>query len=331
MYHRINLLTKNTLILRLIKLPLFIISNLGIYFIWNSFIFIFYIKNLKPTIVHINNGGFPASEVCNQLAIILKIFFPSVKIIYQVNSAPSTNSNIYVKKINGAVNYFITHSESNRSKLINIGMSAEKVKAFPSFFNDDFSDDLQLFDKSKFNIVSVGFLEKRKGHKLLIQALNHIKDLNSELYSQIHIHIIGSGEEYDNLVKCLMENKLESKVTLWGKRNDYLYFIKFCDVFVLPSIYDEDLPLVLLSAMKYSKKVISTKLAGIGEILNNRLDALLVDVTNNNISNNLGLAINEIYTNTELGKNLSVNIRKTYDLHFSELVYFNNINNLYIN
>jgi glycosyltransferase involved in cell wall biosynthesis len=330
-FHKINILIKNKFLRKLLKSPLYIISNCGIYFFWNTIVFIFFIKKNRPSIVHINNGGFPASEVCNQLAIVLKLLFPSIKIIYQINSSPSKNSTNFAKIINWSVNYFITHSESNRLKLLKIGMYDFKVKSFPSFFDDEFPADLKVLDSTKYNIVAVGFLEKRKGHIYLIQALNHIKFFNLDLFNKLHLHIIGSGEELQNLLKFIDENNLHTKVTLWGMRSDYLYFIKFSDIFVLPSIYDEDLPLVLLSAMKYNRKIITTKLAGIGEILTNGVDALLVDIDLSNISFNLCNGIVEAFVNDTLSHNLSINIKKTYDSIFNENIYFNNLDNLYMN
>jgi glycosyltransferase involved in cell wall biosynthesis len=330
-FHKINLYIKNKFFQKLFKSPFYIISNCGFYFFWNAIVLIYFIKKTKPSIVHINNGGFPASEVCNQLAIILKLFFPSIKIIFQVNGYASKNSKYFAKIINWSVSYFITHSEFNRLRLLKIGMSDFKVKSFPSFFDDECPADLKILNSSKYNIATVGFLEKRKGHIYLIQALNKIKIFNFDLYNMIHLHIIGSGEEYQNLLNYIEENNLHTKVTLWGMRSDYLYFIKFSDVFVLPSIYDEDLPLVLLSAMKYNKKIISTKLAGIGEILSNGVDALLVDIDLSNISYNLGIAIVESFTNYTLSHNLAINIKNTYDTIFSEKIYFNNLDNLYMN
>jgi glycosyltransferase involved in cell wall biosynthesis len=330
LFHKINLFIKNNIFRKLLKLPFIIISNFGFYFFWNTIIFIYYIRKIKPSIVHINNGGFPASEVCNQLALILKLLFPSIKTVYQVNSSPSKNSVFLVKIINWSVNYFITHSESNRLKLLKIGMSDFKVKSFPSFFDDDSPKNLMLLDSSKFNVVSVGFLEKRKGHFYLIQSLNHIKNLNLDLYKKLHLHIIGFGVEYLYLSKYINENNLNSKVTLWGLRSDYLYFIKHSDVFVLPSIFDEDLPLVLISAMKYNKIIISTKIAGIGEILSNGFDSLLVDVDLSTISFNLGNAIVESYVNSNLMEILTKNNKCTYDSIFSEKMYFNNLDKLYI-
>lgn len=328
-FHKINLKVKNRLFRRLLKSPLFIISNCGIYFFWNAIVFICFIKKTKPAIFHINNGGFPASEVCNQLAFLLKIFFPRVKVIYQVNSSPSTNSKIIVKIVDWTVKYFITHSESNRLKLLNIGINDVKLKFFPSFFDDEFYIDLKLIDYSKFNIVSVGYLEKRKGHIFLIESINHIKKFNKELYNNIHLHIVGSGEEYEYLSNYINLNKLETNVTLWGNRNDYLYFIKFCDVFVLPSISNEDLPLVLLSAMKYEKCIVSTNFAGMREILTHQYDCYLVEPHVEKLVAELCEALYFLLENPLVRAKYSEKIRLTYIRNFSKEKYFNNMKELY--
>ena len=329
LYHGINSIITNRFLRKITKIPFFLLSLSGIYVIWNSISFILFIYKHKPRIVHINNGGFPASEVCNQLAIVIKLFFPRIKVVYQVNSSPVKSSIALIKLMNKSVDYFVTHSNSNRLKLVEIGIIDKKICSFPSYFNDQFKEDLQLMKATKFNIVSVGFLEKRKGHYYLIGAINKLKEYNSLLFDNIQLHIIGSGNQYDILSKLIIDSNLQDKVTLWGSRSDYLYFINFADVFVLPSLYDEDLPLVLLSSMKCGKVIIASNIAGVGELLTNMEDSILIEPIIDNMSENLAFTLNNIFNDTGLQAKLKSNVLSTYNMRFSEDAYFNNLNSIF--
>lgn len=329
LYHLINSIIKNRFLRKITKFPFFLMSLSGIYVIWNSISFILFIYKRKPRIVHINNGGFPASEVCNQLAIVIKLFFPSITVVYQVNSYPVKSSKALIKLMNKSVDYFVTHSKSNRLKLVEIGIIDKKICSFPSYFNDQFEEDLQLMKATKFNIVSVGFLEKRKGHYYLIGAINKLKDYNPLLFDNIQLHIIGSGNQYDILSKLIIDSNLQDKVTLWGSRSDYLYFINYADVFVLPSLYDEDLPLVLLSSMKCGKVIIASNIAGVGELLTNMEDSILIEPIIDNMSENLAFTLNNIFNDTSLQAKLKSNVLSTYNMRFSEDAYFKNLNSIF--
>lgn len=328
-YNIINSFVKNSVIRKIAKIPFFLVSLSGFFILWNSILLLIFIYKNKPNILHINNGGFPASEVCNQLAILINLFFPKVKVIYQVNSYPGECSKIFTKLINKSVDYFVTHSISNSLKLGDLGISRHKISSFPSYFNDQFDKDLHLMKSNKFNVVSVGFLEKRKGHYYLISAINDLKCINPVLFDIIQLHIIGSGNQKDILTNLIIDYNLQDKVTLWGSRSDYLYFISFADVFVLPSLYDEDLPLVLLSAMKYGRAIIASKLAGVGEVLVNLEDSILIEPKIEFISQNLALSLDNIFMDTNLQVKLKSNVLSTYNKRFSEVAYFNNLNSLY--
>ncbi len=332
-FHIINVNFKNKIVKKVFKIPFYILSVIGIYLFWNFFVLLIFINIKKPDIVHINNGGFPASDACNHFVFLLSLF-PKIKLIYQVNSNPSKSNKYLIKIINSRVNYFLTHSKSNSSKLIEVGFSTNKVKSFYSYFHDNI-----IYENSKikndfsthFNIVTVGFLEKRKGHSYLINSFQILKNIRNDIYKNTHLHIIGSGEQYDYLNGIIKEYNLKDNITLWGARKDYLDFIINSDVFVLSSITDEDLPLVLLSAMQNGKCILATKVAGINEVLKDGHNSILLEVDTASLALKFCNSIIELYENKSVRNFMANNVLEHFSNTFSAEVYFKNLNSLYSN
>ncbi|MEP6681994.1 MAG: hypothetical protein ABJA35_01995, partial [Parafilimonas sp.] len=97
----------------IIKLPFWILQTAGVYFLFNFLYFVFFIKKIKPQIIHVNNGGYPGARSCNHFVFAAR-FSNINSIIYQVNNiAFSTKNFFYItrdKLINKYVKYFITAS-----------------------------------------------------------------------------------------------------------------------------------------------------------------------------------------------------------------------------
>jgi|688.fasta_scaffold99976_3 glycosyltransferase involved in cell wall biosynthesis len=333
LYHNINVNFKNQFNKKILKIPFHLLSLTGLYFFWNFFVFLVFVLIKKPNIIHINNGGFPASDACNHFVFLLT-FFPEIKLVYQINSTPSKANKIFIKIINRRVDYFLTHSKFNSSLLIRLGFSRNKVKSFFSYFNDTSISNKNIFKEdfaSCFNIVAVGFLEKRKGHSYLIKSFQILKKHRNDIYKKFHLHIIGSGEQYECLNELIQLHNLEDSISLWGARKDYIDFIIHSDVFVLSSISDEDMPLVLLSAMQYGKCILATKVAGINDVLKGGYNSILLDVDTATLASNLCKSLIELYENGSVRDFMSKNIKESFSKTFSAEVYFNNLNSLYCN
>jgi glycosyltransferase involved in cell wall biosynthesis len=130
-----------------------------------------------------------------------------------------------------------------------------------------FSEPLLMKKK----IVSVGRLVPQKNHTLLIKAfavfLKTHKDYN--------LHIYGIGNILDELKLVARENNVEEFVHFEGFCEDVHERIKDAEQFVFSSNY-EGMPNALMEAMMMGLPCISTNCSGIGEIICNEIDGLLV-------------------------------------------------------
>jgi glycosyltransferase involved in cell wall biosynthesis len=334
-FNKINLKLNNKPLRRLIKLPFFLIEMTGLYAIWNIIYFFIYLLILKPDVVHINNGGYPAAKACNQLALILNLF-PSIKVIYQVNNKAIEKTNFISRNkdkwISRNISFFLTHSLENKIALIKRGFKETNVTNFPSYFNETIlSSNLKPIDirKGRFTLSMVGFLSFRKGQLFLLEALLEIKRLDYSVYCDIQLNFVGDGENKFILEDFIKKNNLTENVKLWGNRPDYIQFIKECDLYMLTSVEGEDLPLVLLTAMQYNRCIIASDFAGISEMLTHQFDAFLVKPNLSTIARDIANAIIYLYKNPEIRDAFSKNVAQTFIENLGEEKYAKNLLKLY--
>lgn len=332
-FYKIDVKFKNKGIRYLLKSPLYFLELISIYKIYNYIYLFCFMQLTKPTVLHINNGGYPAAKACNLLAIIAS-YFKKTRVIYQVNGkAVETKQeklNHFDTKINNAVDVFLTHSTQNKEALIERGFNESKVTSIPSYFEETIvQSDVDYPKKNEISLCVVGFLSVRKGQMYLLKALLLIKEKKEQVFSKLHLNLIGGGSEYFALNNFIIENNLEETVTLWGERSDYIQFIKQSDIFIIPSVSGEDLPLVLITAMQNQKCIIASKFAGIGEHIKDGYNGLLVLPDTSTIAAQLADAIIKVCTDNELKGKLEHNVLETFNTNFGEPKYINNLLHLY--
>nr|WP_314069913.1 glycosyltransferase [uncultured Campylobacter sp.] len=134
----------------------------------------------------------------------------------------------------------------------------------------------------KFSIVAVGRLDKIKGFDLLIRAA-------SELKFDFELKIYGQGGERQNLQNLIDSLKLQDHVRLCGFCDDVAAALSSAHLHVISS-RKEGFPVILIEGIFYSPVLISTRVGGIPEILD---EEFLYNVEN------LSDKIYEIYTEYE--------------------------------
>lgn len=119
-------------------------------------------------------------------------------------------------------------------------------------------------------LISVGRLVAFKGFDILLEACAKLRDAGVEFTCTI----IGDGPLRESLRTKASELELMEAVDLAGERSeqDVLAALRDCDIFVLAATTDERgasdvFPTVIAEAMACAKPVVSTRLAGIPELV----------------------------------------------------------------
>ena len=339
LFHKINMFKINNFIRKIIKAPFFILEKFKIYFLWNLLVLMYLLLKAKPTLIHINNGGYPAAKNCNTLVVANYLTINS-KIVYQVNNQALEISGfferIYDKFINKNVNNFINASNKAKQQLIekrnfdpnkiivvNNCVPLPKLK----FSREYLCNELNISENS-FLIVQIAFLSERKGQRYLIDALSVLFEKNLLSRDKVFCALVGNGEDEDFLKKHISDLGLNSNVFLLGYRNNNEDYISSSDLFVLPSIRDEDMPLVLLSALGYGKTIIATDFAGISQVIDSNVNGVLIQNNLETLTDNLSNEIYRLYKDETLRAKLGNNAKETY-VNYSPEKYGLNLKRIY--
>ena len=127
------------------------------------------------------------------------------------------------------------------------------------------------FIKNKRVILSVGRLTKQKNFSYLINEFSDFLKVNDNFI----LLILGEGEEKKNLNKLIESKRLEEKVFLLGFKKDVYSFMRYSEIFVLSSLWEE-VGFVMVEAAICNSYIISSDCPnGPKEFLNNGKNGIL--------------------------------------------------------
>ena len=142
--------------------------------------------------------------------------------------------------------------------------------------------------KHEKNIITVGRLNKEKGHAVLIEAFSKLKNKNWTL------DIVGHGPERVALEKQVSNLRIKDRVCFHGHKKDFKDLLGAASIFVLPSFY-EGFPNALIEAMSVPLACVSSDcVAGPREIINHGENGFLFETGN---SDELSVILDELIAN----------------------------------
>ncbi|MBW4475837.1 MAG: glycosyltransferase [Tolypothrix brevis GSE-NOS-MK-07-07A] len=144
----------------------------------------------------------------------------------------------------------------------------------------------QLRDKYGINqehlvISIIGTTCQRKGQHIFIEAIKELEKLCNDKFGNISCLIVGArnttyiDSNYLELLKGQIKDLSLNNVSIYFETKDVYDFYALSDIFVCAS-FEESFPRVLLEAMAFELKIISTDVFGIPEIINDRGEGYLV-------------------------------------------------------
>ncbi|MGI6271607.1 MAG: glycosyltransferase [Anaerohalosphaeraceae bacterium] len=113
-----------------------------------------------------------------------------------------------------------------------------------------------------------------KGHCHLIRALAQVR----KSIPHVHLVLAGTGELEQAVRDQVRGEKLSDCVHFLGYRRDVPRIMRALDLFILPSVDSEGMPLVLLEAMASGTPCVATRLSGIPEVIDSDEVGRLVPV-----------------------------------------------------
>jgi glycosyltransferase involved in cell wall biosynthesis len=123
-------------------------------------------------------------------------------------------------------------------------------------------------------ILAVGNLEKHKGHRVLLEALDLLRARGLATPWRLIIAGGRGGPEHESLVSYIRDHHMNDRVHIATGRADIPDLLALADIYAMPSIV-EGLPMALLEAMVAGKAIVASKTAGIPEAIVDGREGLL--------------------------------------------------------
>ena len=223
------------------------------------------------------------------------------------------NKNIYQN-----IDCIVTPSDFVKNK---IQQNNEKIKKIVTIHNFIDMDKFKNYEvENEGYAIFSGRLSIEKGILNAVKAFKDIK--NGKLY------IAGNGPEKENIEKYIQENKLQDRIKLLGflSQNELKKYLRKSTCLILPSIWYENCPYSIIEAFAIGKPVISTRIGGIPELVEENVNGYLYDY--NNIEE-LTKILNEIFNDNDKTKQLGENAKKDAINKYSKDAYYNKLIKVY--
>lgn len=206
-----------------------------------------------------------------------------VPLVYHVHSPTSRDS---TRGMANRVNAWIERaSVSGAAKLICVSQSLGRhmlAQGFPQSRIAVVPNGVPAVDfvppratpSGEWTIGTVALFRQRKGTEVLIDALAILR----EQHLPARLRCVGGFEtaEYENeLKRSVAQHKLEKFVDWTGFTRDVNGELNRMDLFALPSLFGEGLPMVVLEAMATGVPVVATDVEGVPEAIRDGLDGVI--------------------------------------------------------
>lgn len=225
----------------------------------------------------------------------------------------------YSKKMPGLFNSFnqiICVSNDARNSFISFLHNYNDIskKTFISYNLIDTERIDRLKDEAcnKYDICSVGRLDKCKGFDIAIKALKILHDKGMNLTWAV----CGGGNDEERLLQLIAENHLEDSFFLLGSQDNPYKYINHSTIYVQTSLH-EGYCLALQEARYLFKPIITTGFSGALEQIIDGETGLIVEATPEAISRSIEQLINNSELQSTLINNLHNNRADTISYNAS--------------
>jgi glycosyltransferase involved in cell wall biosynthesis len=205
---------------------------------------------------------------------------------------------------------FITPSNFMRNKLIEFGMSPQKLVHIPNFVEPE---KFQVSDESEEYFVYVGRLVPIKGLITLLQAMKKVK-------TSMRLLLLGDGPQRDILEQVSEESGLHNVYFLGQLEfQELIRVVSLAKFNILPSEVYENCPMSVLESMAMGKPVIGSNIGGIPELISDGVDGLLFETGN---SDHLAEKINWMIDHPKSCSDMGITARRKIEQFYNPEIHY---------
>jgi len=206
-----------------------------------------------------------------------------VPLVYHVHSPASRDSthrwrnrvNATLERISlcGAAG-LIAVSESLGRHMRALGLAGDTISVVPNGVPVPADVPVRREPSGAWTLGTVALLRPRKGTEVLIDALALLRGQGRE----VRLRVVGPFETEDyqtRLLERVASHRLQDAVDWVGFTREVNAELARMDLFVLPSLFGEGLPMVVLEAMAAGVPVVGTWVEGVPEAVRDGVDGVL--------------------------------------------------------
>ena len=160
----------------------------------------------------------------------------------------------------------IVVSESLRFRLRQSGYPEDRIRLVPNGVGVQKTQNDWQVPQTMWTLGMVALFRPRKGLEVLLRATEKLLKNGTPM----RLRLVGGFETpaYENEIKILVHDlQIENSIDWIGFTDDVLSELQRMNIFVVPSLYGEGMPMVMLEAMAAGLPVIGTTVEGIPEVL----------------------------------------------------------------
>jgi glycosyltransferase involved in cell wall biosynthesis len=215
-----------------------------------------------------------------------KLSRPWVFHVHSPTARDSTRS--WINRVNDGIerlslrncDHIITVSKSLRREMLSRGHSRTKVSCIPNGVAVQTPiDPLARINNDTWTLGMVALVRPRKGIEVLLDALKIVRSRTS----QVQLEVVGPFETpaYESQVFQQVERLgLGDVVKFRGFTNDVPQAMRGFDGMVLPSLFGEGMPMVVLESLALGVPVIATRVEGTPEVVRHGREGYLAEPQN---------------------------------------------------
>ncbi|WDP90757.1 MAG: glycosyltransferase family 4 protein [Desulfobacter sp.] len=282
-----------------------------------------FIRTNKINLVHLNNwpllndGGVFAAKKAN------------VPVLMHVRGMEYKSR--LISWITKKADHIIAISEYIKKEIESLGVKERKISVVRNAVDFDFfsyNSDGSKFKKhyginDDFSLIGiVGCLVDWKGHMFFLEAC-------AELFKNVPVRAVIIGDSPDGnqsykarLLKYAEKLGISDKIYFVGHVKNVAEAMAACSVLVHASTEPEPFGRVIIEAMALSKPVVATSPGGPSEIIQNKVDGLLIKPRD---SLAMAEAINSILSNKQFSKQLGYNAHLKIVNQYNADIYVNGV------
>ena len=171
----------------------------------------------------------------------------------------------------------ITVSRSLRREMLACGVPRQRLAVVPNGVPaiEPIDSDLRL-DDSTWRLGLIALMRPRKGVEVALQAMKILKEQGRP----VTLELIGGFETsayQQQTLELIRQLDLMDCVHWSGFTSDVASAIRRLDAMLLPSLFGEGMPMVVLEALAAAVPVVATRVEGTPEVVRDGIEGLLAD------------------------------------------------------